>query len=237
VDGSDRPRRDVDSIAIVHDQSFVGHAIASMLEDQGLEVLANFTDSAQVSTLDDDDDPALFIVGAFISEDALRHERELIHRRFPEAKIILIDAGFSHAALDAAISQNLDAYLSLELEPDLILNGIRLVLAGNECFPAGPIEAASNTDENVGSELQEQLSPRECEVLRHASNGLANKLIAWKLNITEATVKAHINSVLRKIGASNRTQAARWALDHGLVDAHTEELWSPTATTQIKSSI
>ena len=58
------------------------------------------------------------------------------------------------------------------------------------------------------------LSAREAEVLSSLMEGTPNKLIARKLHLTEATVKVHIKAILRKIGASNRTQAAMWAKGH-----------------------
>ena len=58
------------------------------------------------------------------------------------------------------------------------------------------------------------LSPRETEVLRLVSQGLANKQIARALGITERTVKAHLGRVFREIGVVDRTSAALWARDH-----------------------
>src|SRR5690606_27993835 len=60
------------------------------------------------------------------------------------------------------------------------------------------------------------LSEREMEILRCLVNGDANKVIANRLDITEATVKVHMKSLLRKIKAANRTQAAIWALNQGV---------------------
>ena len=60
------------------------------------------------------------------------------------------------------------------------------------------------------------LSQREVQILRCLLNGDSNKMIANHLNITEATVKVHLKSLLRKINASNRTQAAIWALNNGI---------------------
>lgn len=205
------------SVIIVYNQCFIGCAISKMLTEHDFEVVANFTHLEQVADLDDDTHPTLFIIGSFETEEALRSKKEAIIQRFPCTRIVLIDAGFSNSALSAAKSQKLDAYLSLELEPDLILNGLRLVMAGNECFPKTPCVGTSEAKPELLSEDVEQLTPRENEVLYHLSDGLSNKLIARELDIAEATVKAHINSVLRKIGVTNRTQAARWALDHGLI--------------------
>jgi DNA-binding NarL/FixJ family response regulator len=62
------------------------------------------------------------------------------------------------------------------------------------------------------------LSEREREVLAMVAQGLPNKLIARRLEISEKTVKAHLTSVFRRIGVTDRTQAALWAERHGLGD-------------------
>jgi DNA-binding NarL/FixJ family response regulator len=63
------------------------------------------------------------------------------------------------------------------------------------------------------------LTPRELEVIRLMAEGQSNRTIAGRLNLTEAAVKVHIRRVLRKLGATNRTQAAIWAVERGLVRA------------------
>jgi two-component system, NarL family, nitrate/nitrite response regulator NarL len=60
------------------------------------------------------------------------------------------------------------------------------------------------------------LSPREHEILQALVTGASNKMIAIKLGITEATVKVHLKTLLRKIDVNNRTQAAIWAMNNGL---------------------
>jgi two-component system nitrate/nitrite response regulator NarL len=73
------------------------------------------------------------------------------------------------------------------------------------------------TPHNGGAGGEMALSEREREILSHLARGASNKAIARQCHIAETTVKAHLKAVLRKIGAQNRTQAAIWAVDHGLV--------------------
>ena len=65
-----------------------------------------------------------------------------------------------------------------------------------------------------------RLTPRELEILRHASQGLTNGQIARELWVTEQTVKFHLSNTYRKIGVTNRTEASRYAHLHRLVTAH-----------------
>lgn len=66
--------------------------------------------------------------------------------------------------------------------------------------------------------LPRQLSAREIAIVQPIIRGDSNKHVARFFEIAEATVKAHVKAIFRKIGASNRTQAAMWALNHGLLD-------------------
>lgn len=63
------------------------------------------------------------------------------------------------------------------------------------------------------------LSGRELEIVQRLTDGLPNKIIASELSITEATVKVHLKTILKKIGAQNRTQAAIWAVQRGFSTA------------------
>ena len=94
--------------------------------------------------------------------------------------------------------------------------GLKLVSEGVFVFPDAGTKASNDAMRLCGTQAT-TLTPREVAVLELIGQGMANKVIARKLDITESTVKAHLNSVLRKTGTSNRTQAARWAFEHGQV--------------------
>jgi len=88
---------------------------------------------------------------------------------------------------------------------DRLLEGIRTVFAGGQYIPR---EIASRMTERVSSEL----SARELDVLRSILKGMSNKEIASALGIVEGTVKAHVTSILTKLGAADRTQAVAIAM-------------------------
>jgi DNA-binding NarL/FixJ family response regulator len=70
---------------------------------------------------------------------------------------------------------------------------------------------------SASTDTHGQLTPRELEVLAELARGRANKAIAFELGVSERTVKTHVSNILGKLGFSDRTQAAVYAVEHGLV--------------------
>ena len=113
----------------------------------------------------------------------------------------------------------IDAYLESTTSQEGFRQSLDLVVSGKRIFPSrlkvATPTSRDKTDTGKPSTLS-SLSAREFEILRHLASGRANKVIANDLKITEATVKVHVKGILRKIGATNRTQAALWAIHNGL---------------------
>jgi DNA-binding NarL/FixJ family response regulator len=104
-------------------------------------------------------------------------------------------------------------YLLKDADPDDVLRGIRAVSRGES--PIDPKAARTLLGARAGSQ-DVQLTSRETEVLALVREGLANRQVARRLDISERTVKAHLTSAFARIGVSDRTQAALWAERHGL---------------------
>ena len=121
---------------------------------------------------------------------------------------------------------NVDALLFHDISSEVLWRSLDLVMLGQRLFPvtslrASPSEvvafpAALRTVQAPAPESHRQvdLSAREEETLVKLADGASNKAIACELNIAEATVKVHVKALLRKIGVTNRTQAAIWAMRH-----------------------
>jgi DNA-binding NarL/FixJ family response regulator len=113
-------------------------------------------------------------------------------------------------ALDAGAT----GYLLKDAAPDELLRGIRAAAAGEA--PLAPRAATELLAERRDVRPATELTPREREVLVMVAEGLPNKLIARRLEISEKTVKAHLTRVFERIGVTDRTQAALWAERHRL---------------------
>ena len=149
--------------------------------------------------------------------------------------IVLGGDQLAPSAVMGVVAAGANGYLlKNEISPDVLLKSLDLVLLGGLVIPLGvarqlgqtpPAAVASNTNLAVpaipaGSRKQGdaddpfRLSEREQAVLQQLVHGLSNKQIARHLGITEATVKVHLKSLLRKIRVPNRTQAAMWAMQN-----------------------
>ena len=136
----------------------------------------------------------------------------------PKSRLVILAGELETKRLKTALEAGIDGYLMSDLSPDALIQSLRLVMLGEKVFPThlAALLISGQTDNIVAMPgTPRGLSEREMQILRHLLKGDSNKMIANRLGITEATVKVHLKTVLRKIGAANRTQAAIWALNHG----------------------
>jgi DNA-binding NarL/FixJ family response regulator len=133
----------------------------------------------------------------------------------PTTRAIILSSFIDDDKLFPAVRAGAAGYLLKDVQPQELVTAIRTVHEGGSLLH--PVVAARLMEELAGSAPLEQLTAREREVLVLIGRGLANKLIARELGIAEKTVKAHVSSVLAKLGLSDRTQAALFAVREGLV--------------------
>ena len=127
--------------------------------------------------------------------------------------VVLTSLSDRNEILDA-IDAGASGYLLKDAEPDELVRGIRAAARGES--PLTP-RVAREVLTARAARPEVELSPREREVVTLLANGLANKQIAFRLGISEKTVKTHLTNVFQRIGVTDRTQAALWAQRHGLV--------------------
>jgi two-component system NarL family response regulator len=134
-----------------------------------------------------------------------------IRAEFPAARIIVLTTFDGDEDIYRALQAGARGYLLKGMFGDELLDAIRAVHAGKTRIPAVVAERLAS---RMGGQ---ELTARELEVLGLIVRGQSNKEIGGSLSISEATVKTHINSILSKMGVSDRTQAATSAIQRGLV--------------------
>jgi DNA-binding NarL/FixJ family response regulator len=136
----------------------------------------------------------------------------VIRSEFPAARIVVLTTYAGDVQALGALKAGASGYLLKNMLRKDLLETIRAVHAGKRRIPP---EIATDIAEHAA---EDSLTAREIEVLRGVAAGKSNKLIAVQLDITESTVKAHMKSILPKLGASDRTHAVMIALKRGILD-------------------
>ncbi len=139
--------------------------------------------------------------------DAIR----AIRSEFPNAKVVVLSSYEGDADIREAMDAGAQGYVAKGMVREELLDVIRTVHAGKRRIPAA---LAQTLAEHVSDD---QLSPRELEVLQFVSAGKRNKEIAAELSVAEDTIKMHVRNLLSKLGASDRTEAVTIALRRGIL--------------------
>ena len=131
----------------------------------------------------------------------------------PEIRVVILTAFSDRERILGAIDAGALGYLLKDASPEELLGGVRAAARGEA--PLAP-KAASEVLAVRAGRREAELTGREREVLALVADGLPNKQIARRLEISEKTVKAHLTRVYEQIGVTDRTQAALWAQRHGI---------------------
>jgi DNA-binding NarL/FixJ family response regulator len=134
-----------------------------------------------------------------------------IRKEFPNSRFIVLTTYDGDEDIYRALQAGARGYLLKDMLGDSLLDAIRTVHAGGRRIPP---EVANRLADRM---FRSELSAREMEVLKLIVKGKSNKEIAADLGVAEGTVKIHINNILSKFGVSARTQAATYALQHGII--------------------
>jgi DNA-binding NarL/FixJ family response regulator len=143
-------------------------------------------------------------------KDGVQATRELLARR-PGTAVVVLTSFSDRERILAALDAGAAGYLLKDVQPDELARAIEAAAAGE-----APLHPRAARELLRGwSAAEPQLSLREEEVLGLLAQGLPNKLIARRLEISERTVKGHLTRIFERIGVTDRTQAALWAREHG----------------------
>jgi DNA-binding NarL/FixJ family response regulator len=134
-----------------------------------------------------------------------------IRAEYPNARMVALTTYGGDEDIRRALAAGVQAYLTKDVLHDELIKAIRAVYSGHTYLPAAV--AAS-----LAAQMpRPDLSGREIQVLELIVQGLANKQIAYSLNIAEHTVKNHVKNILSKLGVQDRTQAATAAIQRGII--------------------
>jgi DNA-binding NarL/FixJ family response regulator len=129
-------------------------------------------------------------------------------------RILVLTSATDAERVPAAIAAGAAGFVYKDIDPDALASAIRTVHAGQVLLAPVAMRGLMSGGGNAPS--APSLTPRESQVLGLIAKGQTNRQIARALGVSEKTVKTHVTNLLRRIGAADRTQAALWAVRHGI---------------------
>ena len=138
----------------------------------------------------------------------------LVHLRalYPQLPVVVVSAREEPAVMRRALDHGALGFIPKSADSETIGIAVGQVLDGERWAPAAAASApAMDRDEEAVARRLRELTPQQFRVLQMLGEGRLNKQIAWDLGVSEATIKAHVTAVLRKLGVNNRTQAVLMA--------------------------
>ena len=131
-----------------------------------------------------------------------------IRAQYPEIPIVIVSASEDAGTIRRALEFGASGFVPKSLPVDQIRTAIRQILGGGVWTPPDiPLDAGSDPETSDLTKRLASLTPQQVRVLMMLGEGLLNKQIAYKLNVSEATIKAHVSAILQKLGVDSRTQA------------------------------
>ena len=222
------PNQPIPTILICKN-SLVRAGIHHILADTPFMIAGELEDSSNLLA-SPDAPPALYILGDSHSADALAEIVADLTAQHSSALVVVLADHVDPETIMGALHVGVNGLCSTRMDRDALITALELVMLGETFIQSALVlkmlnggYQAHESQQNMPPALApangtatraHNLSSREVEILEHLMEGESNKVIARKLNIAEATIKVHVKTILRKVRATNRTQAAMWASAH-----------------------
>lgn len=186
----------------------------ALAADPDMEIVGEASTAAQVLPLVRHSSPDVVLLDLRFPDGDGLAVLDSIVANHPSVKVAVLSVVNEPERIQAALGRGACAYIVKSIDASDLASALRQALSGT-FYCVGDLAAgdAGQSAPGVG------LSGREVEVLQGVARGLSNRAIARELWLSDQTVKFHLRNIYRKLGVSNRTEAAKYAFDHGLVEA------------------
>jgi len=207
-------------VIIADDHGVVRAGLRGLLSAAGLDVLGEAATGSEALALARDLHPDVVLLDVRMPEMDGLQALAAIKAELPEISVVMLTVYASTEYLSRAIAAGAAGYLLKDAEPEEIVRVVRAAAEGDMVIDATLLQSVlEHTPVSEGDALQQaDLTQQELRVLKLIALGLNNDAIAETLVVSRNTVKTHVRHIFEKLGVSDRTQAAIWAVRNGLVE-------------------
>jgi len=206
-------------VLVVDDHPLVRSGLAALFEGSQIEIVGEANDGDEAAAAALQHRPDVILLDIRMPEHDGIEALAKIRKSLPEARVVVLSTYDNPTYVARAVALGACDYILKGSPRQKLLSAIENAAAGEKPGPDSILHQVKTAmDKRFDAENYDTpLTNREMQVLRHVALGLSNKEIGTSLTISVETVKEHVQNILRKIDATDRTQAAVWAVKQGLV--------------------
>ncbi|WP_282748809.1 two-component system response regulator NarL [Hafnia paralvei] len=204
------------TIILIDDHPMLRSGVKQLISlEPQLKVIGEASSGQQGIELAEKLDPDLILLDLNMPGMNGLETLDQLRTRTLSGRVVVFSVSNHEDDVISALKRGADGYLLKDMEPEDLLRSLHQAAAGQVVLSEAltPVLAASLRESRPSSERDvQQLTPRECDILKLIAQGLPKKMIARKLMITESTVKVHVKHLLKKMKLKSRVEAAVWVL-------------------------
>ena len=206
-------------LLVADDHEVVRCGLRTLLAGTEIEIVGEVATGAEAVTYALQNDPDVCLLDIRMPDGDGLTSLGRIKLDKPDMPILMLSTFDNPTYIARAVALGASGYLLKGCTRDHLISAIRTAAAGENAWTRDELRRVTGAlaTPRLAADIEVPLTQRESEVLRQLAYGLTNKEIAQALHISYETVKEHVQHILRKIGVSDRTQAAVWAVRKELV--------------------
>jgi DNA-binding NarL/FixJ family response regulator len=208
-------------VLVVDDQTLFRTGLTSLLaDDERVEVVGQAVDGAEAIKLATKLKPDVVLMDIKMPNvDGIEATRTIIES-LPDVRVLILTTFETDSHVIQALKAGARGYVLKDSTASAIISSIVAVMAGERVMAGAVANRVLEmlTGSTTPKEFYDGLTNREIEILKLLANGMANKQIAYRLKISEKTVRNHVSNTYEKLGIYDRSQAVLYAVRKGLVE-------------------
>lgn len=208
------------TILLIDDHPMLRTGVRQLISmADNIRVVGEASNGAQGIVLAETLDPDLILLDLNMPEMNGLETLDKLREKALSGRVVVFSVSNYEEDVVSALKRGADGYLLKDMEPEELLKALQQAAAGQMVLSDTlmPVLASSLRSHRVTPERDiSQLTPRERDILRLIAQGLSNKMIARRLDITESTVKVHVKHMLKKMKLKSRVEAAVWVLQENI---------------------